>query len=291
MKSEKEIRNALTVDVEDFYQVSAFEKHIPRHRWPEYPQRILDSTRTILEIMQETDTRGTFFILGWVAARYPQLVREIAEAGHEVGLHSDAHHLIYEMSPEAFRDDLRSGKSILEDVTGRAVDMYRAPSFSITRDSLWALEIMVEEGIRYDSSIYPILHDRYGIPGGRVDIHTIQTPAGPLHEFPPAVFRMMGKNLPISGGGYFRLYPYRFSRFFLRSVNRKMGRPFIFYIHPWEVDPQQPRLPFGSRATQFRHRVGLGRNAAKFRRLLHDFRFTGMREVMDEFLTEGKAGL
>lgn len=280
------MRNALTVDVEDFYQVSAFERHIPRGQWLEYPQRVAASTRTILEIMAETGTRGTFFILGWIAAQYPELVREIVAAGHEIGLHSNLHRLIYEMSPDEFREDLRTGKAILEDAAGLAVDMYRAPSFSITRQSLWALDILVEEGIRYDSSIFPILHDRYGIPGGRTDIHTIQTPAGPLYEFPPAVCRLLGKNLPISGGGYFRLYPYRLSRCLLHSVNRKQGRPFVFYIHPWEVDPGQPRLPFGSRATQFRHRVGLGRNAAKFRRLLRDFRFGGMREVMDEVFAQ-----
>lgn len=283
------LRNAMTVDVEDYYQVSAFEKYIPQGEWPTYPQRIVESTRRILDILAESDTRATFFILGWVAERYPHLVREIAAANHEIGLHSCAHRLIYEMSPEEFRRDVRNGLSLLQDILGSAVVSFRAPSFSITQASLWALEILVEEGIRYDSSIFPIYHDRYGIPGGKTEIHTIKTPAGPLHEFPPSVVRFFGKNLPVSGGGYFRLYPYGLSRFCLRLINRKERRPFMFYVHPWEVDPEQPRLLFGSRVTRFRHRVGLRRTEGKLRRLIRDFPFGGMREVMDDFLGEQAA--
>ncbi|MDO4550098.1 MAG: DUF3473 domain-containing protein [Planctomycetia bacterium] len=276
-------RNAMTVDVEDFYQVSAFEKYISRDDWSQYPQRIEDSTRRILEIFEQSQISATFFILGWVAQKYPFLVREIERGGHEIGLHSYSHRLIYEMTPEEFREDLRKGKVILEDILGKSVYSFRAPSFSITQRSLWALEILVEEGIRYDSSIFPIYHDRYGIPGGKVEMHEISTASGVLYEFPPSVMKFLGKNFPVSGGGYFRLYPYRFSRFCLRNVNIRAGRPFIFYIHPWEVDPQQPRLPFGSRSTQFRHRVGLSRNEGKLLRLLKDFRFSGMQDVMDAY--------
>ena len=279
----------MTVDVEDFYQVSAFAKYIKCEEWPDYPQRIVESTRRILEILAESDTRATFFVLSWVAERYPHLVHEIRAANHEIGLHSYAHRLIYEMTPDEFRIDLRKGKSILEDTLGEEIVSFRAPSFSITQASLWALDILVEEGIRYDSSIFPIYHDRYGVPGGKIEIHTINTSSGVLYEFPPSVTRFCGKNFPVSGGGYFRLYPYAFSRFCLRRVNRKENRPFIFYVHPWEVDPGQPKLPFGGRVTRFRHRVGLSGNAEKLRKLLRDFKFGGMREVMDDFMKNTEA--
>ena len=278
------LRNALTVDVEDFYQVAAFEKYIPRETWSTYPQRIEDSTRRILNILAESNVRATFFILGWVAERFPGLVREIADANHEIGLHSYHHRLIYEMTPEDFRGDLRKGKAILENILGKPVLSFRSPCFSITQKSLWALEILVEEGIQYDSSIFPIYHDRYGIPGGKTKIHKIQTAAGELREFPPSVVRFCGMNFPVSGGGYFRLYPYAFSRFCLKHTRRKENHPFMFYLHPWEVDPDQPVLNFGSRSTRFRHRVGLKRNMMKLRRLLNDFSFGGMQEIIDDFL-------
>jgi len=273
--------NAFTVDVEDFYQVSAFEKFIPRSEWENYPQRILESLPRILDLTAEMQTRGTFFILGWQAEKHPGLVRSIADAGHEIGFHSFSHSLIYEMEPEMFREELRRGKAILEDLTGRKVEAFRAPSFSITKKSLWALDILAEEGFRYDSSIFPIYHDRYGIPDAPREIHQRMTSGGLIWEFPPTASALGPVNLPVSGGGYFRLYPYALTRHFLKKMNRKEKRPFIFYVHPWEVDPEQPRLPFGSRAVQFRHRVGLGRNLAKLRKLLRDFSFGTLSEAIN----------
>ncbi|MBE6426109.1 MAG: DUF3473 domain-containing protein [Planctomycetaceae bacterium] len=276
-----EFLNAFTVDVEDFYQVSAFDRSIPRSEWENYPQRIMESLPRILDLMSETQTRGTFFILGWQAEKHPELVRAIADAGHEIGFHSFSHSLIYEMEPEAFREELRRGKAILEDLTGQKVEAFRAPSFSITKKSLWALDILAEEGFRYDSSIFPIYHDRYGIPDAPREIHQRMTSEGLIWEFPPTASALGPMNLPVSGGGYFRLYPYALTRYFLRKINQKEKRPFIFYVHPWEVDPEQPRLPFGSRAVQFRHRVGLGRNLVKLRKLLRDFSFGTLSESIN----------
>ncbi|MBO5437322.1 MAG: DUF3473 domain-containing protein [Thermoguttaceae bacterium] len=281
MAKNTDFLNAFTVDVEDFYQVSAFEKFIPRSEWENYPQRILESLPRILDLTAEMQTRGTFFILGWQAEKHPGLVRSIADAGHEIGFHSFSHSLIYEMEPEMFREELRRGKAILEDLTGRKVEAFRAPSFSITKKSLWALDILAEEGFRYDSSIFPIYHDRYGIPDAPREIHQRMTSGGLIWEFPPTASALGPVNLPVSGGGYFRLYPYALTRHFLKKMNRKEKRPFIFYVHPWEVDPEQPRLPFGSRAVQFRHRVGLGRNLAKLRKLLRDFSFGTLSEAIN----------
>lgn len=274
-------QNAFTVDVEDFYQVSAFENFIPRSDWENYPQRILESLPRLLDLTAEHSVHGTFFILGWQAEKHPELVQNIAHAGHEIGFHSFSHSLIYNMTPDALRDELRRGKKLLEDITGQKVEAFRAPSFSITKKSLWALDVLTEEGFRYDSSIFPIYHDRYGIPDAPREIHPLRTSCGTLWEFPPSAAAMGSVNLPVSGGGYFRLYPYAFTRHFLTKINALEKRPFIFYVHPWEVDPEQPRLPFGSRATQFRHRVGLGRNLAKLHKLLRDFSFCTLSEAVN----------
>ena len=278
--------NALTVDVEDFYQVSAFESYIPRGEWENYPQRVVDSTQTLLELFAEREVHGTFFILGWVAARYPQLVRDIAAMKHEIGFHSSSHALIYNMTLDSFREELHRGKSDLEAIIGQPVQAFRAPSFSITHKSLWAFDVLAEEGIRYDSSVFPIHHDRYGIPSAPVAIHAVTTSAGTLWEFPPSVVSCFGVNFPVSGGGYFRLYPYWLTRRCLRRIDRKCQRPFVFYVHPWEVDPKQPKLPFGSRATQFRHRVGLGKNLTKLGHLLRDFAFAPISTVIENYRAE-----
>lgn len=281
------VQNAFTVDVEDYFQVSAFERDIPRDSWPNYSLRVVDSTLRLLDLMAQYDVRGTFFILGWIATRCPDLVRRIDQAGHTIGSHSYWHRLVYELTPEQFRADLRQSCQALQDLTGKAVVSYRAPSFSVTRRSLWALEILAEEGIAYDSSIYPILHDRYGVPDGRTDIHSIATPHGPLQEFPPAVYAWGSWRLPISGGGYFRLYPYAASEYMLKRVNRQ-GQPFVFYVHPWELDPAQPPLSAGSRASRFRHRVNLGTTYRKLERLLQSFRFATMEQVIDDAITSPK---
>jgi polysaccharide deacetylase family protein (PEP-CTERM system associated) len=272
--------NAFTVDVEDYFQVSAFESDISRSTWNEMPSRVVANTHRILELLGRNQVQGTFFILGFVARKFPGLVRQIHAAGHEVASHSHWHRLIYTQTPEQFRADLRQSKAALEDAIGHPVTAFRAPSFSITRRSLWALEVLVEEGFLSDSSVFPTHHDRYGIPGAQPTIHTLQTPSGPLVEFPPTVARYGKLALPVGGGGYFRLYPYSLSRLLLSRVARRERRPFMFYVHPWEVDPGQPRLRAGSRLSRFRHYVNLASTERKLDRLLQDFPFGRMCDVL-----------
>lgn len=283
--------NAFTVDVEDYFQVSGFDGPIDRASWDDFPSRVVASTRRMLNLLARHEVRGTFFVLGYVARRFPGLVRDIHAAGHEVGSHSFWHRLIYTQTPAEFRDDLRQSKSVLEDAIGVPVTAFRAPSFSITTRSLWALELLVEEGFTTDSSVFPTRHDRYGIPGAKPTIHTLQTPSGPLIEFPPTIARYGRMHLPVGGGGYFRLYPYSLSRFLLGQVVRHEQRPFMFYVHPWEVDPEQPRLSFGSRLSRFRHYVNLASTEQKLDRLLQDFSFGSMSDVLGHVADLPRAGV
>ncbi len=272
--------NAFTVDVEDYFHVSAFAKHIDRGSWDGYPSRVVPNTQRILRLLETAHVQAIFFVLGWVAERHPGLVREIHQAGHEIASHSYWHKLVYEMTPEDFRADLRQSKAVLEDIIGEPVTAYRAPSFSITRKSLWALDILAEEGLQFDSSIFPIRHDRYGIPGAKTDVHQVATRHGPLWELPPSTVRVAGVNLPVGGGGYFRLYPWAWTRRALERLNRQ-GRPFVFYVHPWEVDPQQPRLSCGTVLSRFRHYVNLSATEGKLQRLMERFRFGPLSQVVD----------
>jgi polysaccharide deacetylase family protein (PEP-CTERM system associated) len=272
-------KNALTIDVEDFYHVSAFEGVVARGDWDAMPSRVAANTERLLDLLAAADVRATFFVLGWVAERQPSLVRAIRDAGHEIGCHSYAHRLIYEQTEAEFRADLRRGLRVLEDVLGEPVTLYRAPSFSITRRSLWALDVLIEEGIRVDSSIYPTHHDRYGIPGTPLGPHRIDRPAGHLWEVPPPVCRLFGYPLPVGGGGYFRLYPYRLTRAGLRRINAE-GRPFAAYLHPWELDPDQPRVRAGA-ASRFRHYLKLRRTEGRLGRLLRDFSFGTITEALN----------
>lgn len=272
--------NALTIDVEDYYQVSAFEKDVRRDDWDRHESRVVANTRRVLRLLEETQTLATFFVLGWVADRFPQLVREIHQAGHEIGSHSYWHRLIYQLTPEEFRDDLIRSRDALEQIVGQPVTAYRAPSFSITNQSLWALQILAEEGFTADSSIYPIHHDRYGIPNARPDLHQIATPAGAIWEFPATVVPLAGMNMPVSGGGYFRLYPLPLTIRALRTVNQRRTQPFVFYVHPWEFDPDQPRLPVGSWLSRRRHYLNLHSTERKLRGLLSAFQFGRMCDVI-----------
>ncbi|MHB1035988.1 MAG: XrtA system polysaccharide deacetylase [Pirellulales bacterium] len=272
--------NAFTVDVEDYYHVSGFEHHVSRRSWHAYKSRVVPNTHRMLDLLEEHGVRATFFVLGWVAERFPRLVREIRDAGHEVGSHSYWHRLIYRLTPEEFREDLVRSRDVLQDILGEAVTAFRAPSFSITKHSLWALDILVEEGFRYDSSIFPVYHDRYGIPGARPDLHEIATEAGPLWEFPTSVLQFGKLNIPVSGGGYFRLYPVKWTLRCLARINRTWRRPFVFYVHPWEIDPGQPRLGIGSLKTRFRHYVNLSSTESKLRLLLGRFRFARLCDVV-----------
>ncbi len=267
--------NAFTVDVEDYYQVSAFEKSIPRASWSRLESRVVANTQRLLDLLAQHNVLATFFILGWVADKFPALVQQIVSTGHEVGSHSYWHRLVYEMTPAEFRDDLRRSIRAIEAAGSVAVTRYRAPSFSITGRSLWALDILAEEGITVDSSIFPVRHDRYGIPDANPCIHKRATAAGPITEFPPAVAQFVGLRLPVGGGGYFRLYPLRVTMHCLRRINAQ-GRPFMFYTHPWEVDPQQPRLAAGSTLSRFRHYINLSRTQPRLAKMLQSFSFGPM---------------
>ncbi len=264
--------NAFTVDVEDYYHVNAFADRIDSRRWDTFQSRVVANTHKILKILDHHQVHGTFFILGWVADRFPSLVRDIQQSGHEIGCHSFWHRLIYDMTPDDFREDLLQATTAIEGITGKRVTAFRAPSFSITEESLWALDILIEEGYRYDSSIFPVYHDKYGIANAERFPYLIERGQGSLSEFPPSVYRLWKFNLPVAGGGYFRLYPARLSLHWLARINRRYGQPFLFYIHPWELDPDQPRLP-GSLRSRFRHYQNLATTETKLNRLLQTFKF------------------
>jgi polysaccharide deacetylase family protein (PEP-CTERM system associated) len=263
--------NALTVDVEDYFHVSGFDHCVERADWHGMPARVGDNTRHLLDLFARVGVRATFFVLGWVAERDPALVRAIARGGHEVGCHSYWHRRITTQTPGEFRADLCQARDILQGILGTPVTAYRAPTFSVTKASEWALDILAEEGFTLDSSIYPVYHDRYGLPGTPLEPHPIERPAGLLWEFPPPVWRLCRMPLPVGGGGYFRLYPYKITQLALRNINAA-GRPFAFYLHPWEIDPEQPRLGAGL-LRSFRHYLNLGRTLERLCRLLDDFAF------------------
>jgi polysaccharide deacetylase family protein (PEP-CTERM system associated) len=275
--------NAFTVDVEDYYQVTAFEKDVDRTQWGHYDSRVVANTQRILRLLERHNIRATFFVLGWIGRHQPSLVREIHRAGHEIGSHSFWHRLVYQQSPGEFRQDLRESRDVLQDAIGEPVRAHRAPSFSITRQSLWALEILVEEGFLMDSSVFPIRHDRYGIPGANPGIHPVSTPSGTLWEFPMSVVPFAGFTMPVGGGGYFRLYPLRWTLHLLSRINQACNRAFAFYVHPWELDPQQPRLRAGSRLSRVRHYVNLASTEKKLDVLLQRFRFGRLCDCIREF--------
>ena len=274
--------NAMTIDVEDYYQVAAFEKIVAPADWGNYESRVRANTQRFLELLAEQNVKATFFVLGYEAERHPEMVREIAAAGHEIGSHGFAHQLAYKQSETVFRNDVRRARKLLQDLSGQEVLSYRAPSFSIGRQTPWGHRVLVEAGYKYDSSVFPIRHDLYGDPNAPVEIHTIETEAGPIIEFPPTVVRWFGRNVPTGGGGYFRIFPYWLTRRMLKQVNET--RPFVFYIHPWEVDPKQPRFDKAPLKSRFRHYTNLHKTADRFTRLLKTFHFGPMREVIENHL-------
>jgi len=274
------ILNAFTVDVEDYFQVAALASAIDRSSWPQRESRVERNTAILLELLSEHGIRGTFFVLGWIAERHPSLIRRIAADGHEVACHGFSHQLVYSQSADEFREETTRSKRTLEDLTGQRVLGYRAASFSITRRSMWALDVLIDLGFEYDSSVFPIRHDRYGIPEADPRPAPIAAPSGrTLIEFPMSAARFAGVAVPVSGGGYFRLLPYAVTRAGLRQINGRRGRPFTFYLHPWEIDPGQPRVPVGW-LSRFRHYTNLDRCESRLRRLLREFRFGTMREVL-----------
>jgi polysaccharide deacetylase family protein (PEP-CTERM system associated) len=266
-----------TVDVEDWFQVSAFEAHVRRAQWDTLESRVVRNTERLLAMMADGGCTGTFFTLGWVAERHPQLVRAIADAGHEVASHGYWHQRIPTISAAVFRDDVRRAKSVLEDAIGQSVTGYRAPSFSLTDDVPWAACVLVEEGYLYDSSRFPIARRGYGTASGERRPHTLPTPSGPLAEYPPATWLLAGQRVPVAGGGWFRQLPLSVIRRGLAAVLRE-GMPAVFYIHPWEIDPGQPRLPVGL-VTSLRHYRGLTTAEARLRALLGTWRFTSFRAL------------
>jgi polysaccharide deacetylase family protein (PEP-CTERM system associated) len=319
MSNPRLILNAMTVDVEDYFQVSAFEAVVSRDRWGEYERRVGANTDRLLAIFADSGVHATFFVLGWVAERDPALVRRVAAAGHEIASHGYGHRLVYQQTSGEFREDLKRAKGLLEALIDRPVRGYRAPSFSITESSLWALDVLIEEGFAWDASIFPIRHDRYGVPsaprhpfwiaygrGGHRESSSLGSdpPGGPagagqaplgglpvagsaagtrvgsaLLEIPGSTVRIAGLNLPTSGGGYFRLLPYRWTEWSIGRVNRVEARPVVFYLHPWEIDPGQPRQR-ASAISRFRHYRNLDRTESRLRRLLRRFSFGTVTEAM-----------
>jgi polysaccharide deacetylase family protein (PEP-CTERM system associated) len=273
-----ELRNALTIDVEDYFQVSALSPHIARAEWERMPCRVERNTDRILGLLEDTASQATFFILGWIAERYPGLVGRIAGAGHEVASHGYGHYRVTEQTPEDFLKDIRRAKAILEDITGVEVKGYRAPSFSVGKDNLWAFDCIAEAGYRYSSSVYPVRHDHYGMPDAP---RLPYRPRENLLEIPIATARLAGRNLPAGGGGYFRLLPYAISRALVRRLNAEGGAA-VFYLHPWELDPQQPRIAGTGVKTRFRHYVNLHLTEPRLRKLLSDFRWSRIDQVFPE---------
>jgi polysaccharide deacetylase family protein (PEP-CTERM system associated) len=291
--------NLLTIDVEDYFHVSAFEAVSPPETWDGRESRVDRNTEKVLAILAESDVRATFFVLGWVARRFPELVKKIARHGHEIASHGYSHRRVTNQSRAEFRDDIRQSKALLEDLTARNVLGYRAPSYSIGPNSLWAYDELMEAGYLYDSSVFPVKHDFYGIPDWpRFPFWVIRgdqgqwapydgrakTPAGEpacrMLEIPITTLNLCGRNLPIAGGGYFRLFPYGVTRWGLRRINRQEGRPFVFYLHPWELDPEQPRMVGASRKSRLRHYLNLEKTEGRFRSLLRDFAFAPVSESL-----------
>ncbi|MBI1425236.1 MAG: DUF3473 domain-containing protein [Gammaproteobacteria bacterium] len=273
------MNNVLSVDVEDYFHVAALSETIKVDDWSNISPRVVDNTRRLLDLFDRHNVKATHFVLGWVAERFPELVREIDTRGHEVASHGYSHQLVYDQSPDVFHEETRKSKAMLEDILGKPVHGYRAASYSITKKSLWALDILSDLGFKYDSSIFPIRHDRYGIPDAEPLPHKLKTPNGNhIVEFPLTTSSLFGVKMPAAGGGYFRLYPYALSKFLLRRVEKE-HKPIVFYLHPWEIDHAQPRVKASALST-FRHYNNLDKCEGRLEKLLQDFSFTTMSDVL-----------
>jgi polysaccharide deacetylase family protein (PEP-CTERM system associated) len=272
--------NALTFDVEEYFHAEAFAGVVRPEEWPSLESRVVGATERILDLLAETSTRATFFVLGWVAERHRSLVRAIQAQGHEVGCHGYGHQMIGRLSREQFANDVQRAKLTLEDAAGVAVIGYRAPTFSVVRETLWSLDVLGRIGFRYDSSIFPIVHDRYGIPDApRFPHRRAVSPDGTIMEFPLSTVSRFGWRFPVAGGGYFRLLPYAVTAWALRDLNFHEGQPGIVYLHPWEIDPGHPRLSM-DRLTRLRHSINTHSTELKLRRLVRDFHFAPVRDVL-----------
>ena len=285
-RADTRILNAMTIDVEDYFHVSVFDGVVPRSEWDRLESRVCRNTDRLLALFAQHGVQGTFFVLGWVAERHPDLVRRIAAGGHEIASHGFGHRLVYDQTPAAFRQDVRRSKQLLEDAVGVSVRGYRAPSYSIVPRSLWAIDVLIEEGFTYDASIFPIRHDRYGIPVSGRHPYVLQRAGGRITEVPGSPTRVGPANLPIAGGGYFRLLPYAWSRWGIQRVNDVERRPVVFYLHPWEIDPAQPRLPVGF-VGRLRHYRNLDQTEARLRQLLRDFAWGPLRSILPAVECDG----
>ena len=274
-----DIINVMTIDVEDYFHVSVFDGVVPRSQWDRLESRVCRNTDRLLDLLNEHAVRATFFILGWVAERHPSLIARIAAAGHELACHSHEHRLVYDLTREQFRADVRRAKAAIEDASGRRVAGYRAPSYSITPRSLWALDVLIEEGFTYDASIFPIHHDRYGIPLSPRHPYVVRREAGTIIEVPASTIRLGPLNLPVAGGGYFRMLPYEWARTGIAHLNRVERRSAVFYLHPWEIDPEQPRLAT-SKLGQLRHYRNLDKTEERLRTLISEFPFSTVMHML-----------
>lgn len=285
------MKNMLTIDVEDYFHVAALSSVISPEDWDNCAARVEQNTDAILQLLDDKGVKATFFVLGWVAERFGGLVSRIHSQGHEVACHGYSHQLVYEQSQTVFREETLRARQILEDITGAKVLGYRAASYSITRKSLWALDVLVEAGFEYDSSIFPVHHDRYGIPESPTEIHNLAAPGGgSIIEIPLTTLNLPGYRLPMAGGGYFRLYPYWFTRKALRHINDRLKQSFIFYLHPWEIDPGQPRYP-ARWLSRFRHYNNLDKCMRRFDMLVDEFEFTSVRDFLAEGEMDGETDL
>ena len=284
------MNNVLTFDVEEYFHAEAFAGVVRPEDWPTFGSRVVDATERLLDILDYADVRATFFVLGWVAERQPGLVQEIHARGHELACHGYSHQMISRLTPQEFADDVKRAKKVIEDISGTRVIGYRAPTFSVTRQTLWSLEVLMEAGFRYDSSIFPIVHDRYGIPDAprfahRIPIFVNRIPivgnGCAMAELPLSTLSIFGQRLPVAGGGYFRLLPYGLTRLAIRHLNKVERQPAVVYLHPWEFDRQQPRLSVG-RLTRLRHSINIDKTEGKLCRLLADFRFAPAAQVLAE---------
>lgn len=284
--NKKALTNILTIDVEDYFHVTAFENYVKFKNWGKFESRVEKNIRLLLEILNQEKVKATFFFLGWVAERNKELVKEVKNQGHEIGCHSFSHKMIFTQKKEEFKEDTRRAKSILEDLIGKRVIGYRAPTYSITKDSLWALDILIEMGFKYDSSIFPIYHDRYGIPDFPRSPHFVKREGiGKILEFPLSTVKFLNYNIPIAGGGYFRLFPYKFIRWGIKKINLVENKFAIVYFHPWEFDPGQPKIK-SSFLKKFRHYLNLEKTEEKFCKLINDFKFTSFENLIENTIFE-----
>jgi polysaccharide deacetylase family protein (PEP-CTERM system associated) len=293
------MNNVLTFDVEEYFHAEAFAGVVRPEDWSTIGSRVVDSTERLLDILDYADVRATFFVLGWVAERQPGLVEEIHARGHELACHGYSHQMISRLTPQEFAEDVKRAKKVIEDIAGTRVLGYRAPTFSVTRQTMWSLEVLLEAGFQYDSSIFPIVHDRYGIPDAprfahRIPLFVNRIPiignGCAMAELPLSTLSIFGRRVPVAGGGYFRLFPYALTRFAIRHLNKVERQPAVVYLHPWEIDRDQPRLSVG-RLTRLRHSINIDESEDKLSRLLADFRFAPAAQVLSEtgVLVSGEA--